>query len=236
MICVTKKTIQLAVAASALFASAGTALAADLPPPPPPYEIRSSVFDWGGVYIGGIVGVGSVESGYIPNGGADPDLNGSGFIGGGMLGYNYQMDNVVFGVEADSMFSNIDPFHHDQGGNQDEIKQDIDFLATLRARVGWAVDNSLFYGTAGVAFARSEIGISNSAVIPLPPGLKDKNWHTGFVVGGGVEHGFSPSLIGRLEYLYANFNQKMYNYSTGDNVKTGIDNMHLVRAGLAYKF
>lgn len=222
---------------AALLTSTSFSLAADLPPPPPPIEIRQSNFDWSGVYVGGYIGVGSDDTAYIVNGGGDPDLNATGLIGGGMIGYNYQMDDVVFGLEADGSFINTDPVHRELGGNQDRVDQDIKWMSTVRARLGWARNNTLFYGTAGVAFAKSQLHISNNPPAPLiPVDAKASKNHVGFVVGGGIEHGFSQSLLARLEYQYARFNKKTYSFSTGDTVKTGIDNMHMIRAGVAYKF
>ena len=228
-----------AILATSFIAPSAMTLAADLPPPPPPVQMRDPVYDWSGVYIGAVVGVGSIDSHFVPNGGSDPELSGSGLIAGGMLGYNYQMGNMVFGAEADITATNIKPTHTDSGGNQDRVAQDIDYLATIRARLGWAHDNTLFYATAGVAFARSNISISNNPpppTPPLPPGLRDSKTHVGYVVGGGIEHGLTENFLVRLEYLYSDYNHKRYNYSTGDFVDTGIDNLHAVRAGFAYKF
>ena len=208
-----------------LLAGTVSALAADLlpPPPPPPIEIRQSYYDWGGVYIGGLIGVGSVDNTYLPIGAADPEISGSGIVGGFMAGYNYQMDSFVFGAEADLMFTDI----HNRN-SADGVDQEFPWLATVRARAGWADDNTLFYATAGVAFIRSEFHI-------LPADETESKTHVGYVVGGGIEHAFSPNIIARAEYLYASFKEKDYVYTPG-TVRTGIDNLHIARAGVAYKF
>ncbi|HHI82008.1 MAG TPA: porin family protein, partial [Rhizobiales bacterium] len=196
--------------------------------------------DWSGIYVGAVAGVGSIHSGYVPNGGGDPQLNGSGFVGGGMIGYNYQMGSFVVGAETDIMGTGIDPAHTDQGGNKDKVDQDIDYLTTLRARIGWVPnERTLLYGTVGVGWLRSTIKISNNPPppgVPLPPGLTQSKTHFGYILGAGMEHAITNNITARIEYLYGNFNQKTYTYSTGDTVRTGIDNLHVVRGGFAYKF
>jgi outer membrane immunogenic protein len=55
------------------------------PPPPVPYYI------WTGVYAGVHAGGGWADLGFGDTG--------SGFIGGGQIGYNYQINQWVFGLE-----------------------------------------------------------------------------------------------------------------------------------------
>lgn len=210
---------------AALISGAASALAADLPPPPPPpIEIRQSTYDWSGVYVGGLIGVGSVDNTYIPIGTPDPEISGSGLVGGFMAGYNYQFDNFVVGAETDFMFTDIK-----NRNTSDGVEQKFSYLTTMRARAGWAHDNTLFYATAGIGFIRSKF----SLLAPLNESLSKT--HMGYVVGGGMEHAFSQNLTARAEYLYGSFNKKNYVYAAG-TVRTGIDDLHIARAGLAYKF
>jgi outer membrane immunogenic protein len=219
-----KNTLALSIFCTLAAANLSSALAADLPPPPPPpVEMRSSTYDWSGAYIGGIVGAGSVDNTYVPIGAPDPDLSGSGFIGGGMIGYNMQMNNFVAGIEGDGMFSGIKPKNTSDG-----VDQHVTYLATIRARLGWAHDNTLFYGTAGVGFLGSKIHI-------MPADETVKKTHIGIVAGGGIEHGFTQNITARVEYLYGHFGKKDYVYVPG-TIRTGIKSMHMARAGIAYKF
>src|ERR1700740_1543179 len=85
-----------------------TAFAADLTQPPPPLA-RAPAFVppppplWSGFYIGGNLGAGW-NHGNIADSfgdftwGAD---NSATFVGGGQVGFNYQISNVVLGVEGD---------------------------------------------------------------------------------------------------------------------------------------
>lgn len=212
-------------AGMATIAAAKMAKAADLPPPPPPpmVEIRPATYDWSGAYVGISIGVGSIDNTYIPIGAPDPDLSGSGVMLGGFIGYNTQWNNMVAGVEADGMATWIKPRNRSDG-----VDQHATYLSTIRARLGWAHNNTLFYGTAGVGFMRTKIHI-------LPADETRAKTHVGYVVGGGIEHGFTPNVTARMEYLYGSFNNKNYVYTPG-TVRTGIDHLHIVRAGMAYKF
>jgi len=202
-----------------------SALAADLlpPPPPPPIEIRQSSYDWSGVYIGAFIGVGSSDNDYLPIGAADPEISGSGILGGVMAGYNYQMEDFVVGAEADFTYTDI----HARN-TADGVDQRIPYFGTIRARLGWAHDNTMFYGTAGVAFLRSKFHIE-------PADETRSKTHVGFVLGGGMEHAVTDNILVRAEYLYAHFGTKDYEYTPG-TVRTGVDNLHIARAGVAYKF
>ncbi len=223
----TKNTLVLsALGFSALLSGTASVLAAELPPPPPPpppVEIRQSVYDWGGVYVGGLIGAGSVDNAYLPIGVADPEIAGSGLVGGFMAGYNFQVDELVFGVEADIMFTRID-----NANTLDGVEQDFSYLSTIRARAGWALDDTLVYLTAGVGFMRSQFSLTAF-------NERRSKTHVGYVVGGGIETAFTENLVGRVEYLYGSFGKKNYVYTPG-TVRTGIDNLHIARAGLAYKF
>jgi outer membrane immunogenic protein len=211
-----------AVAVTTLMLTAPVAQAADLLPPPPP-EMRTSVYDWSGAYIGaGFMGVG-VDSNYVPVGNPDPNLDGDGPMGSLYAGYNYQMGSYVMGIEGDVSFGHVDP-----NNILDEVEQEIDFMASLRARIGWVHDSTMIYGTAGIAWADSEI--------TLPAfGESDSKTHTGYIIGGGVEHAFTNHLVGRMEYMFADFNEKTYTYTPGQ-VITGLDEVHMVRVGGAWKF
>ena len=225
MSCNHKKLVLSTLGFAALLSGGSSVFAADIdpPPPPPPLEIRQSTYDWSGVYIGGLIGVGSVDNTYVPIGAADPEISGSGIVGGIMAGYNYQINEFVLGAEADIMFTGIK-----NKNSADGVAQNFSYLSTIRARAGWANDNTLFYATAGVGFIRSKFELTAF-------NESESKTHVGYVVGGGIEHAFTPNLTARAEYLYGSFGKKNYVYVPG-TVRTGVDNLHIARAGFAYKF
>ena len=63
-------------------------------------------------------------------------------------------------------------------------------------RAGITVDNFLFYGTAGIAFTTSDTEIS-----ALGFHAKSKEFHTGYVIGGGAEMVITDGVNARIEAL-----------------------------------
>ncbi len=219
----------------------GSALAADLPTmksappvytPPPPYN-------WTGFYLGANAGVGFWDSGHVTIN--DPVLgpqslpiNGStAFVGGGQAGYNYQVGQTVFGVEADIQgVSGGSSFNWGRyntffgPGNSGNTG----YLGTARGRLGYAIDRTLIYATGGFAYGE------------LPDGPFTNNTQTGYTVGGGVEYAFINNWTIRLEGLYVNLDngsrtRNLVNHGvTYPVTASGADDGGLVRVGVNYKF
>ena len=77
---------------------------------------------------------------------------------------------------------------------------DMNYLATLRARAGWAADNTLLYVTGGFAAAEMEFG---GLVGPWPyVNDSDTQWTYGWTIGGGIEYAVTENFSVGLEYLY----------------------------------
>lgn len=194
-----KKILLSGVALVALFAAA-PASAADVPVRGPIYKAApvAPVFNWTGFYFGGHVGYGWSDSAS----GISPD----GFIGGLQAGYNWQLSpNFVLGIETDitgtDMTDAAGPSH-------------IDYLGTLRARLGYAWDRTMLYGTGGLAWNRTSVG-----------GFHDTD--TGYALGAGIEWAFAPNWSAKVEYMYYNF----------DNATTfGNTDISTIKLGLNYRF
>src|SRR5262245_1951040 len=75
-------------------------------------DVNGVVYDprWTGFYIGGQVGYGiqSTSESYPDDGGDYTDLGGQGFTGGPFVGFNWQVDPFVLGIEAEYNFTDID--------------------------------------------------------------------------------------------------------------------------------
>ena len=89
----------------------GSAFAADLGrgPPPAPMPPPPPVFTWTGFYVGAEVGGAWAQDNDTEYHGPSPysatgltaNSSPSGVIGGGLVGYNWQMGSLVFGLEGD---------------------------------------------------------------------------------------------------------------------------------------
>lgn len=221
--------LRVSTVAAVLAASALPVFAADIlypppPPPPPPYvEMRPAIHNWSGAYVGAAVGVASMHSLYLPSVGNDPELGGDSATITGLAGYNVQRGNFVVGVEADITLASI------KAKNRlDEVELEVPFISTARVKLGYAINDTLIYTTAGVGVLKAKMRLTAF-------NETDKKTHYGYVIGGGIETLLTENINMRLEYLYGDFGKKTYNFTPG-NVSEDISSLHLVRAGLTYNF
>jgi len=192
------------------------------------------VGDWSGFYAGVQLGGAFGDTGvfemdrngdgvfgdYLPA--FDPAVNpaaggfdgsfGSGFVGGLHAGYNWQAGNIVFGGLLDisyadisdrqSGFSSTPAFYH--------IDREIDWLATARAKLGYAFsDRFMAYATGGLAYGDVSYSfISNTPAASIVSGDGDE---FGYTVGGGVEAMVTERVSLGLEYLYTNLGSNDFN-------------------------
>jgi outer membrane immunogenic protein len=234
----------------AFAALAGSAFAADLPSrkEAPVYVAPTPVFSWTGFYVGADLGgdFGSTKltdtyTGLTTN----RSLNTSGVLGGGYVGYNYQVNqNFVLGVEGDfqgSSNSNTTTWV-DTAGNGWQLKTQQNWLASINGRLGVAYDRALFYAIGGAAWAQGT-GTLSFATLNVPPYAavsgSSTNTLSGWDIGGGIEYAFTPNWVGRVEYRYYDFN----NYNLNSNgLLANLTNVrettsiNTVRVGLAYLF
>lgn len=111
-------------------------------------------------------------------------------------------------------------------------KSSLDWLATVRGRIGYTFNNRLMiYGTGGVAFVRHNeerkqmIGARIGAG-QTPPTITTDSFlenasltRTGFVIGGGAEYDLGNSWSLKGEYLLARFGEKEFVFP---NAKAGV--------------
>src|SRR5947207_239651 len=88
----------------------GAAMAADMARPvykAPPAGVLPVAYDWTGFYVGGHVGYGWAEKDWRDAFGLNLSNRASGFLGGGQVGFNYQINQFVLGVEGDFSWRGI---------------------------------------------------------------------------------------------------------------------------------
>lgn len=216
--------IKVVAAAAVLFAT--PVLAADLIIPLSPEPIYEAAgFDWSGVYVGAAIGAQGVRM-LAPGQGT---LEGTSAVGGLYAGINWQAGNLVYGAEADIEYSGYNG-NRACGNAAWNCNGYIDAQGSVRARLGFAVDTLLFYGTAGLAVGNAGGSTTSPGGVVFP----DSDYRIGYTVGAGVEAAFTDNLIGRLEYRYTNLGARDMTF---DVVYPGLEvSSHTVRAGLAYKF
>jgi outer membrane immunogenic protein len=130
--------------------------------------------------------------------------NGSGVVGGGQVGCDYQFSGAwVVGVGGQFEAANIrgtsgaTPF---AGGTFIDSKNP--WLNTLTARFGYVVEPAtLLYVRGGGAWSRDSLSTFASGAPPVLLATATDN-RSGWTVGGGIEHIFLPNVSGFVEYNF----------------------------------
>jgi outer membrane immunogenic protein len=250
----TNRFLQTGAVFTALLAS--PVMAADMPvktslPPP-----AAPAFSWTGVYFGlnaGWLGannslVNQATPGVDPNvdaqglaalaGLATGDFslgNKSGFIGGAEIGYNYQFNNWVAGIEADiqgiaGQAVNGSITSNTTTGLSSTLTGSMDtrWLGTLRGRLGvLPAPTVLVYGTGGLAY--SEVQATTSLTQSDTSGFSGSGTGddfaylvTGWTAGGGVEWMFTQNWSAKLEYLHYDLGTTSFTWQATDNNIGGV--------------
>lgn len=204
-----KKTI-FAMTVAGVTAAAGAASAADLPRGPSPYYSPTpAVYNWGGFYAGANLGY---EWGKLTNSSGNP----SGLLGGLQAGYNWQSGQFVFGGETDIQITGADDTFA-------PYKFSNPWFGTLRGRLGYAMNNILFYGTLGLAYGELKGNFF---------GLDETKTHVGWAGGVGMEVGMASNWSAKVEYLYMDLNSRAYSITGTTN---GFQS-NMLRFGVNYHF
>jgi outer membrane immunogenic protein len=227
------KNFLLASVAALGIVAAGAASAADLPSRKGPVEapLYVPVFTWTGFYVGANAGyawgqVDSTNLGVIGGFGGfdDPD----GFIGGGQIGYNYQIGQWVVGLEADFQGTDLKA---SAAAGAFTASNEINWFGTVRGRVGYAFDRFLPYVTGGFAYGNVKNKLTGPGFA-----ISDDNTQYGWTIGGGLEYAFTNNLTAKLEYLYVDLDKESINVPGGQFTSNVETQFSVVRAGLNYKF
>lgn len=246
------KLIQSTLLMTGLLVAASTAHAADLAEEPVP--VAEPPFSWTGFYVGVHAGATFGDNDaqiringepYFVNGSDAPfDLSAAGFEGGAQVGYNWQMDAFVFGVEAD--FGGMGASDETGGAGNPQywngLGTDYDWLATVRGRIGYAWDRVLVYGTGGLAVSQFS-DTYHFRETTVPDNFTDRSWSetaTGWTIGGGVEYAVTNNISLRLEGLYVDLGSTTLDLSENfppDQADAEIDHAFgVARVGLNYRF
>ena len=121
----------------------------------------------------------------------------------------------LVGVEADATFLNYlaaDDLAWSRVAISAEYAEQIDYMATVRARLGRTVGHWLVYATGGFAWSQGRFLAT--------PGLSDDmdkalHLHTGWAAGAGGEMAIAQNWTLRLEYLYYNFGHATVTFPSG---------------------
>jgi outer membrane immunogenic protein len=262
------KKLLVAGIAAAAFCGA-PALAADTPVKSPP---AAPMFNWTGFYAGVNAGAGWIswkETTFVdPNAGnyigagnsAAVSAAGTGtrdtsaFTGGIQAGFNRQINNLVYGLEADFNYlgksaSTINGTYTTAAfaGQPFTIMSSLHstWLATVRPRLGMTFDHLLLYVTGGLAVTDRRYSFNFSDFNGATASLSRSGTQAGWTLGGGAEYALGNAWSVKGEYLFAQFDGTQtanglivfnpVNFK-GITVGTNSSNIQVVRLGLNYKY
>jgi outer membrane immunogenic protein len=216
--------------AAAVLMATSFAWAADLSQPyAPAYKapayMEPAYANWSGFYLGVNAGYGFGSSTWdAPAVSPGP----SGALFGATAGYNFQTGTWVWGVEGDWDWSLMKASDACTVGTAGDCETKLDWLATVRGRVGYAGwNNWLPYLTGGVALG---------SVKASSPAGSDSNTEFGWTAGAGLEYAWLTNWSVKVEYLYADLGSADCSTAcgvTGDKVDF---TTNLVRLGVNYRF
>ena len=157
-----------------------------------------------------------------------------------------RLTSFVIGIDGDYSWAHLTGATSDVGptGFTNNSNDTVKWIATLTGRLGYAVNNWMFFGKAGWAWA----GFSgNSATFNVAGANTNNNTNSqtrnGWTLGTGVEWGFAPHWSTKLEYDYVKFSTS--NYNNTDTTVAGVvttpgrsatSNLSMVKLGVAYRF
>jgi outer membrane immunogenic protein len=234
-----------AIAIAALAAVTATAAsAADIAARPyTKAPVMVEVWNWTGFYIGGNAGYSwgrsSTDVSYYNTATGLPiappagsivsngfDMNGG--IAGGQIGYNWQSNNWVYGLEADAQWSGergssayrcaataiggvclpgLTFLPPGVTGSNLNIDQSLEWFGTVRGRAGLLVTPKiLLYGTGGLAYGSIKTTGTFAGVTPAGVAVgsigSSSDTRIGWTVGAGIEGKLTTNWSAKLEYLY----------------------------------
>lgn len=237
----------------ASFLATGLVQAADLRPIVKAPAPVVTAYNWSGGYVGVHAGAGWADNRFYDTiGGADIGrFTAQGYFGGGQVGYNWQRERWVLGVEAEGsaahlrrgQFGNFCGFGNFGGifipgcggfggfggGIFGGCAPFVGCGGTFGARVEAL---GLFTARAGYTWDRTLLYVKaggavarETYVIDVPGVLSITPTDTrfGWVVGAGVEYGITANWSAKVEYNYVDLGTKRFDLTSAGGIRFVVD-------------
>jgi outer membrane immunogenic protein len=240
---------------------ASAAQAADMRVKAVKAPVVAAPFSWSGFYLGVHAGVGwgrnqwsdfhdpiVANNNSVPGPDAVYKVNGA--VAGGQIGFNWQVNWAVFGIEADASWAHIEgsgnnspPFGvnclQQDGGCQSKI----DSLGTITGRFGVAFDRALVYVKGGAAWVNEDHTTGHTDLLfpafSYSATTSETRW--GWTIGGGAEFAVSPNWSGKIEYNYIDLRDEVIAFTFSPPQTFGAAGtlqrtLHILKLGVNYRF
>jgi outer membrane immunogenic protein len=192
---------------------------------------------WRGFYLGGNIGGAWGTSSVSDNlTSASFDRDNNGFVGGVQVGYNYQIGNLVLGVEWDFDWTSIDA-----SGNISapgvigplQVSADTEWISTLAGRIGLALERTLVYIKVGGGWVRNEASITQ---LTTGTSVTASNTSSAWLVGAGFEYALAPNWTAKFEYDFLGLSDKTLPGFAGSRGFALDRDIQQVKVGINFKF
>ena len=220
-------------------------LAADMAvkaPPPPPLPV---MYNWSGFYIGANGGWADSRNcwDFLVLAGpvfTDGCRDRSGGVFGGQLGYRWQMNQFVFGLEAQGDWANLNSTRVSLLDPTLSTQVKTDAIGLFTGQLGWAWNATLLYIKGGAAVTDNHFNILDTATATGLATSGATRW--GATFGLGFEYGFAPNWSVGAEWNHLWMGTANNSFSTTDARLTGILNdrirqdVDMVTVRINYRF
>jgi len=239
------KKVCVSIVGLALLGMAGPVSAADMAvkAAPPPLPVMA-IYNWSGFYIGANGGWGQshncwdfvpVAGAIIPNGCSDQ----SGGVFGGQIGYRWQANQFVFGLEAQGDWADINSTHLSIFNPAFTTQVKVDGIGLFTGQIGYAWNAALLYVKGGAAVTSNRFDILTTACCATLASASSTRW--GGTIGVGFEYGFAPSWSVGAEYDHLFMGNANNSFSVANPVVAGAANrisqdVDMVTLRLNYRF
>jgi opacity protein-like surface antigen/outer membrane receptor protein involved in Fe transport len=206
-----------------------------------------SPYNWTGFYFGADGGYGWQRSAGTLATAAGAvltpyDYGVSGPFAGCFVGWNYQFNRFVLGVEEDWQWSNLTGNSQSLGplgatgalpAGPFTVSTTTKDYGSIRGRLGVTFDRFLVFGTGGWAMGNPSAAFALTGAAPFVTTSGKSN---GWTAGAGVEYAITDTILGRIEYRYTNLEAVGFVNAATNSADTGTQApINDFRVGIAYK-
>jgi outer membrane immunogenic protein len=238
------KKVWASIVGLALSGMAGPVSAADMAvkaPPPAPLPV---IYNWSGFYIGANGGWGQSHNcwDFVPVAGAiipGGCTNQSGGVIGGQIGYRWQANQFVFGLEAQGDWADIDSTRISPIDPAFSTRVRVDGIGLFTGQIGYAWNAALLYLKGGAAVTSNRFDILTTVCCATLASASSTRW--GGTVGVGFEYGFAPNWSVGAEYDHLFMGNANNSFSIVNPIVAGAANrinqdVDMVALRLNYRF
>jgi outer membrane immunogenic protein len=217
-----KKFLLATVGLVALLGMAAPASAADMPVKAPPPPLPAPIYNWTGFYIGGNGGWAQsrncVDFIFVTDF-ADGCRDRSGGVVGGQLGYRWQANQFVFGLEGQGDWADLNNTRVSLIAPAFSTRTKTDGIGLFTGQIGYAWNASLFYVKGGAAVTSNRFSILSTLTGAELAAASSTRW--GGTVGVGWEYGFAPNWSAGIEYDHLFMGNTNNSFSVANPIVAG---------------